>query len=259
MRLIDAHAHLWPGGGDVLLAAMDAAGIERACVSGLGPLFGMASDEDVLVLARAHPDRIVPFACVRPGLTHIKDVRARLDEGFCGLKVTCPSADYDSPAHLDLWALAEERGAPVLFHTGVVTVPNATRDDDVNSARMNPILLAPIARAFPHLRIICAHLGIHWNDEAAEIARFFPNVRVDLTGELTGWRARWSAADLSRFLWWSGAWKQVIFGTDVRPGDVKAVVARDRALWDELDLDETTRRKIAIENALWWLGEKEDA
>ena len=49
MRIIDSHVHLYneDSYAEKLLKAMDAAGIERACVSGLGTLFGFGTDADV--------------------------------------------------------------------------------------------------------------------------------------------------------------------------------------------------------------------
>lgn len=47
---------------------------------------------------------------------------------------------------------------------------------------MRPIYLDTIARAFPDLKIIGAHLGNPWYQEAAEVARWNPNVFFDLTG-----------------------------------------------------------------------------
>ena len=45
------------------------------------------------------------------------------------------------------------------------------RSQNASSARMRPIYLNTIARAFPDLKIIGAHLGNPWYQEAAEVAR----------------------------------------------------------------------------------------
>ena len=61
MRTIDAHTHLWDEPDYVagLLKAMDACGVERACVSGLGPLFAQVDNAAVERAFRQHPDRLI--------------------------------------------------------------------------------------------------------------------------------------------------------------------------------------------------------
>jgi len=246
MRIIDAHAHLIdePGYLDGLLAAMGELGIEKTILSGLGPLFGLEDNAGVAAAVRAHPDRIAGFGYVRPGVDPPELVETLARQGFVGVKITCPSADYCDKSFYPIWDYAQARGLPVLFHTGIVTAAHARPEDDISSARMKPIFLEPIARAFPKLQLICAHLGIHWNVEAAEIARMLPNVYVDLTGEPAGFRSRLRPADWRRFLWWPGAFDKVVFGSDVHYAKLPAALAYDRRLYRDLRLPKATRERI---------------
>ncbi|OGV65496.1 MAG: hypothetical protein A3K19_10440 [Lentisphaerae bacterium RIFOXYB12_FULL_65_16] len=257
MRIIDAHAHLLDERGyiDGLLCAMDACGIERCCISGLGALFGFADDTAVRGAFRQHPDRFIGAVYIQPGPdTPDKIDRARQD-GFRMVKVTLPWSAYDDSAHYPLWARAEALGLPVLFHTGVVTTRVEAPQERISSWNMHPMRLEPISRAFPKLKIIVAHLGIHWNDDAAELARMRPNVYVDLTGEPGGWRARVDAVGVEKWLWWPGAFDKVLFGTDVHYTKIARAVREDTERMDRLRLPAATREKVFAGNILNLLGE----
>ncbi len=54
-----------------------------------------------------------------------------------------------------------------LFHLGIVTRTAEDRRFDADNERHRPIYLDTIARAFPGLTIIGAHLGNPWREEAA--------------------------------------------------------------------------------------------
>jgi predicted TIM-barrel fold metal-dependent hydrolase len=114
--------------------------------------------------------------------------------------------------------------------------------------------LEPIANEFPDLRIIIAHLGVHWNSDAAELARMKPNVFVDLTGELKGWRMRADAEGMDKYLWWKDAWKKVIFGTDVYYTKISKLLQQDKERLDRFKVDTKTRKLIFYENIEKMLG-----
>ena len=114
--------------------------------------------------------------------------------------------------------------------------------------------IEPITREFPDLGIIIAHLGIHWNTEAAELARMRPNVYVDLTGEPNGWRARADKVGMDKWLWWSGAFEKVIFGTDVHYSKVSQILEADFVRLDRFNISVEIRRRIFADNILKLLG-----
>lgn len=259
MRIVDAHAHLLaePGYLDRLLAAMDACGIERVCLSGIGGLFQCGTDEDVREAFEAHPDRVIGATFVRPGVDGPEKIRRAREQGFRMVKVSIPRIGYDDPAGFPLWECAVDCGMPVLFHTGVVTTAAEAPGERISSWHMHPMRLEPVTREFPDLKLIVAHLGIHWNHDAAELARMRPNVYVDLTGEPGGWRARLDAVGLGEWLWWPGALDKVCFGTDVHCTGIQRVLEEDRARLDALGADEATRRRVFAGNILSLLGEEQ--
>ena len=259
MRIIDAHAHLLdePHYLDGLLATMDACGIEKVRLRGPGELFGCGTDEDVRKAFDAYPGRVIGAAFVRPGVDGPEKIDRARGEGFRMVKVSIPRIGYDDPAGFPLWERAAAHGMPVLFHTGVVTTAAAAPNEGISSWKMHPMRLEPVTRAFPDLKVIVAHLGIHWNDDAAELARMRPTVYVDLTGEPGGWRARMDAVGVAKWLWWPGAFGKVCFGTDVHHTKIRRTLDEDLARLDALGIGEETRRRIFAGNILRLLGDDE--
>ena len=236
---IDTHAHLYPSSrylGD-LLAIYDRLGIERVCLSGLGEPFALAGNSDVARAIGAAPDRVVGYYFVRLGQHDVGDADRAVDAGFRGLKFTIPLHPYDDERFFPLYQRAEALGLPCLFHTGIVTT--AAYTPGVSSAKMRPAHLDAIAREFPRLACVCAHMGMPWYEEAAAIVRILPNVYLDISGAPAGWRKQKPAAFFHETLYWPGAWRKLLWGSDVPATDVEAALQRDQALVEELGLSES--------------------
>jgi uncharacterized protein len=236
--IVDFHHHLLAGetyAGD-LLRSMDAAGVDVTCLNGLGlPSENWVGDlapdnEDVEAAVAAHPDRFVGLGVIRLGDDGPDEVRRLHDRGFVGLKTTRPRAQYDDPAYEEVYATASELGMPILFHTGFIVGVPADRDDDVSSARCRPVALDRVARTFPDLVIVMAHLGMPWHEEAAQMCRFHPNVYTDLSGSLEGWRNRKSPHFFTELFYWPDALKKIVFGSDVHHSQLAEALADHRRI-----------------------------
>ena len=81
----------------------------------------------------------------------------------------------DKPALAKVYALAEERGVPVMFHMGGVFDPGGSLEWG------NPLLLDKVGRRFPTLKIIVAHLGQPMMGETISLMRKNKNVYTDLS------------------------------------------------------------------------------
>jgi predicted TIM-barrel fold metal-dependent hydrolase len=106
------------------------------------------------------------------------------------------------------------------------------------------MLLDRVARTFPKMQMILAHLGMPWHSEAAEMPRFHPNMVVDLTGSMGGWRAHTPPEKFKEWFWWPRAFESIVFGTDVYLEEVETVYKRDRELCRQLGLEKTVEEKI---------------
>jgi hypothetical protein len=258
MRIIDAHIHLYdePGYVEKLLRTMDQQGIEKCCISGLGYLFNFGDDDDVADAMKKYPDRIIGAVYIRPGVDTPEKIERAYEHGFKMVKVTLPKSGYEDPRYFELWQKADQYKMPVLFHTGIVTCKDVP-GEGFSSWNMNPMRIEPITREFPDLKIIVAHLGIHWNDDAAELVRMRKNVYVDLTGEPGGWRAKLDRDGLDKYLWWPGAFEKIIFGTDVHSTKVAKILSEDIERLDKYNVDAQTREKIFSGNILKLLNSED--
>ena len=256
MKIIDAHNHLFLESNyeEKLLDTMNICGINKCCLSGLGALFYCGTNEDVKSVINHYPSRFIGAYFIRPGISKVGDIEQAYRDGFKMLKVTIPILPYDDLSYYPYWKKAEELCMPILFHTGVVTIAGNSRGENINSWRMHPMRLELIANEFPDLNIIIAHLGVHWNTDAAELARMKPNVYVDLSGELKGWRSRADTEGMDKYLWWKGAWKKVIFGTDVYYTKIAKLLHQDQERLDHFHVKESTRKLIFHGNIAKLLG-----
>jgi predicted TIM-barrel fold metal-dependent hydrolase len=221
--IVDMHHHLLAGDGyaDGLVRTMDTVGVDLTLLSGLGlpsdNWVGDLAPSNVVVerAVAAHPGRLAGLGVVRLGDHGPRHVRELHERGFVGLKTTRPRRSYDDASFDEIYAEAERLRMPILFHTGFIVGVPADRADDVSSARCRPVALDRVARTFPNLVIVMAHLGMPWHDEAAQMCRFHPNVYADLSGSLEGWRNRKPPAFFDELFYWPDAWEKVLFGSDV--------------------------------------------
>lgn len=186
---LDVHAHFDSADSQELKAfVQQCEALEtRVCVCSGGPRTdrGCADNDFVIQALRPYGDVLVPFAFVDLWDQVEDGGVARLAEmGFRGLKCITPYYPYDHDLYMPVYEAAEKLGLPVLFHTGVFR-PNQT---DVTTRRpmvanMRPLCADRIARSFPNLKIILAHLGTQlFRQEAASLVRLHPNVYADLAG-----------------------------------------------------------------------------
>jgi uncharacterized protein len=97
--------------------------------------------------------------------------------GLRGLKLSPAYQGFDPrmPEAWRLYELADRWRVPVMFHSGGAYPASASLET------ANPVLLDPVARAFPSLPIIVAHLGQPWMGETVMLMRKNPNVFADLS------------------------------------------------------------------------------
>ena len=180
-----------------------------------------------------HPDRFVGFGAIdldSPDVT--RQIRLFRAAGFRGLgEITSSKHNYDDRAYWPIYEIAEKYGMILLFHTGVVQRLHPEEPRDVSFDRMRASRLDLIARRFPKLVIIGAHLGNPDYAEAAEIARWDPNLYFDLSGSSLI-KKQGDYIFFKSIFWWSGAvsphtpsgnssaFEKLVFGSDVFGGDL---------------------------------------
>lgn len=168
--LIDAHLHCTGRErADDVLRAFDEAGVDVGVL--LAPFLSdgyTMHDADALARANAylaaltagHGERLIGFAVVNPRLPGAADeTRRALDlHGLRGLKMVPSGWVPADDCAQEVFAVAAERAAPILFHSGIFI--------DGRSGRYCRPVEFEAVRAHPRLKVTLAHLGWPWCDEA---------------------------------------------------------------------------------------------
>ena len=254
-HIVDMHVHFdeaSPSFVSDLLKLCDSINL-TACV-----LTPFSSRKIVAEAARQHPSQIVPFGYVDLDARDVvKQVEEFHDLGYRGLgELEFVKKPFNDPSYFPVYELANRYAWIVLFHTGIVLRKKFDEPEDVASGRMRPIHLEEIARRFPKITVLGAHCGNPEYEWAAEIARWNPNVFFDLSGSsLTKMRER--LVDFRKIFWWSGsswrtetpnndpsAYSKIVFGSDVKLGEIESVVHQYQAMFDACDVPPQTRRMI---------------
>lgn len=255
--IIDVHAHFWDEEGylEKFIAECKRLRIDKVCLSACGPLYNQVDNNRVKEACLKHPDLIIGFGHVRLGNDRANIVDELYEQGFRGLKVINPSRNYDDKEFYPIYEQAQVHNMPILFHTGLVVRTGRDKDHDISSARMRPIYLDTVARAFPKLNLIGAHLGVPWHDEACAVARLNPNVYFDLTGSPHGgWRSITTPDDFKKLFYWEGAFEKILFGTDVRIEHLERAFKIYEEMLNPLNLPKDTLCKIYGGTAAQILG-----
>lgn len=147
-------------------------------------LGGYYSNEDFLKVRREYGDLFIGMAAVRlyePDVDGAADIQRYREQGFQGLKMIGPPRPYNDERYFPIYDKAQDLGMPILFHTGYLAPSAEDGEYGINSDLMRPYTFDRIARAFPKLKIIGAHLGHPFYHEAISMLNH-RNVRFDLTG-----------------------------------------------------------------------------
>jgi predicted TIM-barrel fold metal-dependent hydrolase len=140
-------------------------------------------NEYIAGCVRMRPDHLIGFASVNPAFRGVRKAVEELEYavttlGLKGLKLY-PMYQHWSPDDRELafpiFDAARSLGIPVMVHQA-----GSTRID----ARMElgrPALLDDVGRNFRDLKLIIAHLGIPWTDEAMFMLTKHPNFYADLS------------------------------------------------------------------------------
>lgn len=249
MRKIDAHQHYYKEPHTIgdLIEKSKAAGIEKVCLSAAGDYGNGMYNEDGRQVLEKYPDFIIGFGFVRLGIDSWHLVDDLYHQGFRGLKVISPKKNYNDKEYYPIYKRAEELKMPILFHTGMKIFNEFDAIHDVACDRMRPVFLDGIARAFPKLNIIGAHLGVPWYNEACTVARMNPNVYFDLSGaiNLLYKMEPWFFKTLT---YWELAKDKFIFGVDDHYEGIPGAVDKFNILMDNLCFSHELREKIFYSN-----------
>ncbi len=233
----------------LLLRHLDDNEVDRACcINYVAPDvmgFTRETNDWITRFTRDHRDRLLPVGSVNPRFE--TDVRSEinrvLDLGIRMIKIHPPhqlfasnAYRHDLPQLAEVYRACEQRGIPVMIHTGTSIFPGA------RNVFADPMPVDDVAVDFPNLRIILAHAGRPlYGETVFFLVRRHPNVHIDLSGIPPGRLSRYvpRLAEIADFALWGTDWPS--------PGitSLRENVEAFRAL----GFSEETQRKILGENA----------
>lgn len=228
-KLIDVHEHFngEPGVLDQLLSKLDA-------VDGMSIL--LVTPQALPVASEfigKHRNRFVGFGDINLDAPDVLEQIDRFHQaGFRGLgEITSSQKSYDDRSYWPIYDRAAKYHMILLFHTGAVARNNPEQPADISFERMRATRLDLIARHWPKTIIIGAHLGNPDYAEAAEIARWSPNLYFDVSGS-TLIKKRDDYGFFRSIFWWSGvvsphtpsggpdAFEKLVYGSDIFHGEL---------------------------------------
>ena len=176
----------------------------KAKLSGL-----WVDDQHVADYVRLHSDRLLGFLSLDPTQPNWEDeLRFGHEElGLRGIKLMPMYAGFrpDDSQFDEIWRYATHHALPVLLHTGTTFVSQAPLSDTL------PRHLDVVARRFPEVRIVMAHLGHPYEGECIAVIRKHPHVYADISAlHYRPFQFYHSLMLVQEY----GVWDKLLFGTD---------------------------------------------
>jgi len=257
MEIIDAHQHLYaePDSLIKLVNISQRAGIKKVCLSACGEQYAQPGNDAVKKAVEQYPEFIIGFGYIRLGIDAPARVDYLHDDGFTGLKIINPSKNYNDKDYYPIYERAAKYRMPILFHTGIAARIQSDKEFQTDSATMFPIYLDGIARAFPDLPLIGAHLGAPWFDEACCVAAMNPNVYFDLSWVISI-LAEKPKSFFDQLVYWEPAKKKLLFGVDSLYENIPKVIELFNKLMQNLEFPPELVQKVFYGNIANILGLK---
>ena len=161
---------------DDLLCRMDTCEISRAVIHMVAPLPSHVASTNTWLI-NLKQNRFIKFGTLHPAQTNVNDEISRLrDHGIQGIKFQPDIQQFfpdDAEFMYPLYEAISLAGMKVMFHVGGEPLPGP-------NDHSKPHMIASIAKDFPHLSIIAAHLGglNMWEDVLTHLAGL-PNVYME--------------------------------------------------------------------------------
>ncbi|OIO88760.1 MAG: hypothetical protein AUK03_15685 [Anaerolineae bacterium CG2_30_64_16] len=239
VQVIDFHGHVgrWDryGMNDEparMWHAMDAAGIDRACVFNIFHPDGTTGNDLTAAFVAQHPGRFIGFAYVSPLMPErvLPELSRALDGlGFAAIKLYSPYTPWplNEPPWEPIYRFADARGLTIIMHTG--SEPQAL-----------PKLVGEVAPRYPHANFVMGHSGNTpvERGQAIAAAQANPNVYLETCSTFR------SPGVIEQLVNEAGA-DRVLYGSDLplmdpRPQLGKIITAQ---------LSDAARRQILGDNA----------
>ena len=261
-KLVDVHIH-YDGEPGVLEKLLDKLNVADGVAFLLTTPNGFPGATKFI---HEHPDRFIGFGDIKLDDPNVLQEIDRFHAaGFRGLgEISSTLRAYDDRAYWPIYDRADKYHMILLFHTGIVNRLHPDQPADISFDRSRVTRLDLIARHWPKLTIIGAHLGNPDYAEAGEIGRWDPNLYFDASGT-TLIKKKDDYGFFRSIFWWTGvasphtpasgasAFEKLVFGSDVFGGDVQEfdlALNRYHAMLDKCDVPQSAQEMI-FSGTMW--------
>jgi uncharacterized protein len=186
--MADGYKHMFKDIGmpsiEGTLKDMDDAGVDKSVIVAIDAETihnYKVSNELVAKTVEQYPDRLIGFASADPnkGENAVGEFEKAITElGLKGLKLLPHLVDLDinDKKIYPFYEVAQKLNVPVLFHTGT----QFHAGTKIKYCR--PLFVDEVAIDFPSLKLIIAHFGFPWWEEALAVVRRNPFVYFNIAG-----------------------------------------------------------------------------
>ncbi len=197
---------------DDLLCRMDTCEISRAVIHMVAPHPSHVAPTNTWLI-NLKQNRFIKFGTLHPAQTNVNDEISRLrDHGVQGIKFQPDIQQFfpdDAELMYPLYEAISLAGMKVMFHVGGEPLPGP-------NDRSKPHMIASIAKDFPHLSIIAAHLGglNMWENVLTHLAGL-PNVYME-----SSLSYEFIKPELAQKIIRAHGHEKIFFGSDYPFGDI---------------------------------------
>jgi hypothetical protein len=211
---------------------------------------GQVPNDEVLRLAAANPDVLIPFASVNPmrGADAVAEAERLIGAGVRGFKLHPPLQQFhfNDRAAYPFYEVLNAARMPVVTHTGHSGIGTGMPGGGgVRLKYGNPMDVDDVAVDFPDMPIILAHPSFPWQDEAISVCLHKRQVYIDLSG----WSPKYFSPSLVQYA--NTLLKhKMLFGSDY------PLITPDRWIsdFDKIAIRDEVRPLILKDNAIRLLG-----
>lgn len=225
--------------------------------------------EIVFELKQTFGDFVLPCPQVKIDESSPEEVASILERGACGIKFIAPMRPYGDDSYLPIYEVIRDCGGLAVFHTGFLVHecfdPGGIlpRPSWINMNYMRPSEMDRINRAFPDLKILIAHFGNPWWEEAWSMIKSCKSIYADMSGGTAYKKSMnmWKEMFAPNGILDTKTVSKLCYGADdsmFSPGyfGYQNFMKFYDDLYEALKLPEEIRRKIDRENVLMLTGGK---
>ena len=145
------------------------------------------SNTDVASMVASDPEVFIGLGSVDPakGAKAVAGIHGAARLGLAGLAFDPMAQGFDPSERsmLNLWDNASDHGLIVLFHTGASMLGRGLPGGaGLRLRHGDPRLVDVVASLYPEMRVVIAHTGALWREEALAVAAHKQNVWLTLVG-----------------------------------------------------------------------------